>query len=96
MKGSKSARKKPAKKTRTLEESLVEDLLERKEEYERYFGEKKGEPDHKAVSAYATLIKMIVSIKKGVDIPDEEISEEELRKQTDDILEAEYGIKRSN
>jgi hypothetical protein len=76
----------------TFERRMIEDLLKRKESYEAYFKTQEDPIDHKAESAYASLVKTIVelSIKAGTRAKDPE----ELRRIADEILENDYGIKR--
>jgi hypothetical protein len=76
----------------TFERQMIEDLLLRKAAYEALFREQEKEIDHKAESAYASLVKTIVelSIKAGTRAKDPE----ELKRIADEILENDYGIKR--
>lgn len=75
----------------SFEKRMIDDLLKRKEAYERYFAER-GEIDSKAESAYASLVKTIVelSLKTGSSSKDPE----ELRRIAEEILESDYGIKK--
>ncbi len=76
----------------TFERRMIDDLLKRKESYEAYFKTQQDPIDHKAESAYASLVKTIVelSVKAGTKTRDPE----EIRRIADEILENDYGIKR--
>lgn len=75
----------------TFERQMIDDLLKRKEAYEAFFRTQE-QIDHKAESAYASLVKTIVelSIKAGTRAKDPE----EIKRIADEILENDYGIKR--
>jgi hypothetical protein len=76
----------------TFDRRMIDDLIKRKESYEAYFKTQDDPIDHKAESAYASLVKTIVelSMKAGARAKDPE----ELRRIADEILENDYGIKR--
>jgi hypothetical protein len=75
-----------------FEKRMIDDLLKRKEAYEAYFKTAEEPMDHKAETAYASLVKTIVelSLKTGSSAKDPG----ELRRVAEEILENDYGIKR--
>ena len=84
--------KEPKKKT-GREERLIKDLLKVKRGYDRYF-KSLDRPDNQAVSSYTGVIKAIADLYKKIKPEDEAKDHAEWKRIADEIIEAEYGIKR--